>query len=163
MHLQGACVTHAARPAFSFCEGAAFPEALPTFAALCYDKEYSRRGEVTERLKVLASKASVRGTVPWVRIPPSPPPPFATGGTRGCLALSALSRSSGRQSHCVASFFQSRFSFSRFYFPLSGFCYLAPALSDAALAAWTRFRCSLYRSRFGSLIWLPCATAFSTF
>src|SRR5580693_2844320 len=31
------------------------------------------RGEVTERLKVLASKASVRETVPWVRIPPSPP------------------------------------------------------------------------------------------
>jgi hypothetical protein len=28
---------------------------------------------VTERLKVLASKASVRETVPWVRIPPSPP------------------------------------------------------------------------------------------
>src|SRR5580700_2032321 len=34
------------------------------------------RGEVTERLKVLASKASVRETVPWVRIPPSPPLPF---------------------------------------------------------------------------------------
>src|SRR5258708_4746921 len=33
----------------------------------------SDRGEVTERLKVLASKASVRETVPWVRIPPSPP------------------------------------------------------------------------------------------
>src|SRR5579859_980941 len=31
------------------------------------------RGEVTERLKVLASKASVRETVPQVRIPPSPP------------------------------------------------------------------------------------------
>jgi hypothetical protein len=30
---------------------------------------------VTERLKVLASKASVRETVPWVRIPPSPPFP----------------------------------------------------------------------------------------
>ena len=33
----------------------------------------TNRGEVTERLKVLASKASVRETVPWVRIPPSPP------------------------------------------------------------------------------------------
>jgi hypothetical protein len=32
-----------------------------------------RSGEVTERFKVLASKASVRGTVPGVRIPPSPP------------------------------------------------------------------------------------------
>ena len=28
---------------------------------------------MTERFKVLASKASVRETVPWVRIPPSPP------------------------------------------------------------------------------------------
>jgi hypothetical protein len=28
---------------------------------------------VAERLKALASKASVRETVPWVRIPPSPP------------------------------------------------------------------------------------------
>jgi hypothetical protein len=35
------------------------------------------RGEVTERLKVLASKASVRETVPWVRIPPSPPYSFS--------------------------------------------------------------------------------------
>jgi hypothetical protein len=33
---------------------------------------------VTERLKVLASKASVRETVPWVRIPPSPPSSFST-------------------------------------------------------------------------------------
>src|SRR5580692_10579463 len=33
----------------------------------------NHRGEVTEWLKVLASKASVRETVPWVRIPPSPP------------------------------------------------------------------------------------------
>src|SRR5437879_13628510 len=33
----------------------------------------SDRGEVAERLKALASKASVRETVPWVRIPPSPP------------------------------------------------------------------------------------------
>src|SRR5882724_6098667 len=49
------------------------PEALPIFAALCYDNHHSCRGEVTERLKVLASKASVRETVPWVRIPPSPP------------------------------------------------------------------------------------------
>jgi hypothetical protein len=31
------------------------------------------RGEVTERLKVLASKASVGETPPWVQIPPSPP------------------------------------------------------------------------------------------
>ena len=31
------------------------------------------RGEVAERLKALASKANVRETVPWVRIPPSPP------------------------------------------------------------------------------------------
>jgi hypothetical protein len=30
-------------------------------------------GEVAERLKALASKASVRETVPWVQIPPSPP------------------------------------------------------------------------------------------
>ena len=35
--------------------------------------ELQPRGEVTERFKVLASKASVRETVPWVRIPPSPP------------------------------------------------------------------------------------------
>jgi hypothetical protein len=35
--------------------------------------EIQSRGEVTERFKVLASKASVRETVPWVRIPPSPP------------------------------------------------------------------------------------------
>jgi hypothetical protein len=28
---------------------------------------------VAERLKALASKASVRETVPWVQIPPSPP------------------------------------------------------------------------------------------
>src|SRR6266478_9445516 len=32
-----------------------------------------RCGEVTERLKVLASKASVGETPPWVQIPPSPP------------------------------------------------------------------------------------------
>jgi hypothetical protein len=36
-------------------------------------------GEVTEWLKVLASKASVRETVPWVRIPPSPPYFFSVG------------------------------------------------------------------------------------
>src|SRR5215510_10507556 len=35
--------------------------------------ENADRGEVTERLKVLASKASVGETPPWVRIPPSPP------------------------------------------------------------------------------------------
>ena len=32
-----------------------------------------RRGEVSERLKELASKASVGEILPWVRIPPSPP------------------------------------------------------------------------------------------
>jgi hypothetical protein len=31
------------------------------------------RGEVSERLKELASKASVGEILPWVRIPPSPP------------------------------------------------------------------------------------------
>src|SRR5271154_5483642 len=31
------------------------------------------RGEVSERLKELASKASVGETRPWVQIPPSPP------------------------------------------------------------------------------------------
>src|SRR6266436_2198556 len=36
-------------------------------------KSVTDRGEVAERLKALASKASVRETVPWVRIPPSPP------------------------------------------------------------------------------------------
>ena len=46
---------------------------LPKNATLCYDWVCNDRGEVTERLKVLASKASVRETVPWVRIPPSPP------------------------------------------------------------------------------------------
>jgi hypothetical protein len=40
----------------------------------------NRRGEVTERFKVLASKASVRETVPWVRIPPSPPESFFPEG-----------------------------------------------------------------------------------
>jgi hypothetical protein len=34
---------------------------------------HSGRGEVSERLKELASKASVGGTLPWVQIPPSPP------------------------------------------------------------------------------------------
>jgi hypothetical protein len=34
-----------------------------------------RRGEVSERLKELASKASVGEILPWVRIPPSPPLP----------------------------------------------------------------------------------------
>ena len=46
------------------------------------------RGEVTERLKVLASKASVRETVPWVRIPPSPPLPcFSWVTNRGACQL----------------------------------------------------------------------------
>src|SRR5437879_11891123 len=39
--------------------------------SVCYD--YKGRGEVSERLKELASKASVGGTLPWVQIPPSPP------------------------------------------------------------------------------------------
>ncbi len=40
---------------------------------LSYGNQSQRRGEVSERLKELASKASVGGTLPWVRIPPSPP------------------------------------------------------------------------------------------
>jgi hypothetical protein len=40
--------------------------------SVCYD-EYINRGEVSERLKELASKASVGETLPWVQIPPSPP------------------------------------------------------------------------------------------
>ena len=47
--------------------------AVPKKRSLCYDGSYKQCGEVTERFKVLASKASVRETVPWVRIPPSPP------------------------------------------------------------------------------------------
>ena len=43
--------------------------ALPGKQPVCYDVNPSR-GEVTERLKVLASKASVRETVPWVQIHP---------------------------------------------------------------------------------------------
>src|SRR5258706_12558064 len=39
--------------------------------SVCYD--YQSCGEVSERLKELASKASVGGTLPWVQIPPSPP------------------------------------------------------------------------------------------
>ncbi len=38
-----------------------------------YNERRNDRGEVAERLKALASKANVRETVPWVRIPPSPP------------------------------------------------------------------------------------------
>src|SRR5260370_34214186 len=38
---------------------------------VCYD--YESCGEVSERLKELASKASVGETLPWVQIPPSPP------------------------------------------------------------------------------------------
>jgi hypothetical protein len=37
-----------------------------------------RDGEVSERLKELASKASVGEILPWVRIPPSPPLPLFT-------------------------------------------------------------------------------------
>src|SRR6267142_1402239 len=45
--------------------------ALVSARSVCYDCE--RCGEVSERLKELASKASVGGTLPWVQIPPSPP------------------------------------------------------------------------------------------
>src|SRR5712671_933797 len=45
--------------------------ALLRAGSVCYDCE--SRGEVSERLKELASKASVGGTLPWVQIPPSPP------------------------------------------------------------------------------------------
>src|SRR6516164_5253720 len=48
-------------------------DALPRNRRLCYDGSCNHWGEVTEWFKVLASKASVRETVPWVRIPPSPP------------------------------------------------------------------------------------------
>ena len=44
--------------------------AVATFVKL---RERSRIEEVSERLKELASKASVGETQPWVRIPPSPP------------------------------------------------------------------------------------------
>jgi hypothetical protein len=39
--------------------------------SVCYD--YQSCGEVSERLKELASKASVGEILPWVQIPPSPP------------------------------------------------------------------------------------------
>ena len=45
---------------------------LLSVQSVCYDY-LGHRGEVSERLKELASKASVGGTLPWVRIPPSPP------------------------------------------------------------------------------------------
>src|SRR6202166_5269331 len=45
---------------------------LLSAASVCYDYK-CRRGEVSERLKELASKASVGETLPWVQIPPSPP------------------------------------------------------------------------------------------
>jgi hypothetical protein len=45
---------------------------LLSAGSVCYDYN-CRRGEVSERLKELASKASVGGTLPWVQIPPSPP------------------------------------------------------------------------------------------
>ncbi len=44
--------------------------AVGTFVKL---RRRPRIGEVSERLKELASKASVGETQPWVRIPPSPP------------------------------------------------------------------------------------------
>ena len=50
--------------------------------SVCYD--YKSRGEVSERLKELASKASVGGTLPWVQIPPSPPKfPFCFHSVHG--------------------------------------------------------------------------------
>ena len=47
--------------------------AVGTFVKL---RKRPRIGEVSERLKELASKASVGETQPWVRIPPSPPHPL---------------------------------------------------------------------------------------
>src|SRR5579859_5019102 len=44
--------------------------AVGTFVKL---RRRPRIGEVSERLKELASKASVGESQPWVRIPPSPP------------------------------------------------------------------------------------------
>ena len=40
-------------------------------------KRYRRRGEVAEWSNVPHSKCGVPGRVPWVRIPPSPPPSWA--------------------------------------------------------------------------------------
>ena len=50
-----------------------FPDAgkLEHRPCICYN--FASAGEVAERLKAAASKAVVRFTVPWVRIPPSPP------------------------------------------------------------------------------------------
>src|SRR5258708_20510741 len=50
---------------------AAWSECIGGLRIVCYD--YQSCGEVSERLKELASKASVGGTLPWVQIPPSPP------------------------------------------------------------------------------------------
>src|ERR1700751_540791 len=47
--------------------------AVETFVKL---RKRPRIGEVSERLKELASKASVGETQPWVRTPPSPPLPL---------------------------------------------------------------------------------------
>ncbi len=52
-------------------------------------------GEVTEWLKVLLSKSSVRETVPRVRIPPSPPiiierDEVACGAAGSCLVVAGL-------------------------------------------------------------------------
>ena len=52
--------------------------AVGTFVKL---RRRPRIGEVSERLKELASKASVGETQPWVRIPPSPPLLSAKNGT----------------------------------------------------------------------------------
>jgi hypothetical protein len=46
---------------------------LPISEIVCYHVSLNHRGEVSERLKELASKASVGEILPWVRIPPSPP------------------------------------------------------------------------------------------
>src|SRR6267142_2778518 len=50
---------------------AAWSECIGGLRIVCYD--CGSCGEVSERLKELASKASVGGTLPWVQIPPSPP------------------------------------------------------------------------------------------
>src|SRR5207253_5210491 len=61
------------KPEFPTKKHLAPSDALPRNRRLCYDGSCNHPGEVTEWFKVLASKASVRETVPWVRIPPSPP------------------------------------------------------------------------------------------
>src|SRR6266481_1985776 len=53
---------------------AAWSECIGGVRIVCYD--CGSCGEVSERLKELASKSSVGGTLPWVQIPPSPPLPL---------------------------------------------------------------------------------------